>query len=243
MRLGRFALGALAISAVSFGIAGSLADWTVLDALGPRAALGGLGCRAMRLVTGDDAKSGTRTLPLPWTGSSTMEINLPATIFFEPGPSPQASVTGDPDLIEHLRFEGGRLAWKGGFPCSSVGALTLHISGPAPAAWRVNGAGSLTLSHLQQQTLAIAIRGSGKVVAEGMVQSLTLDVAGSARADLRALAARQVRAHIRGSANADIAPSEDADLTVAGSALVTVHGHPEHMRSRVAGSSEIRQEP
>jgi len=243
-RLGRFALGALALSAVSFAIVGSLADWATLDIGGPSDAIRSLGCRALRLTLRDGVSAGAeKTLPLPWTGGDTVSIDIPATVLFQPGPAGEASVTGEADLVDHLRLKGGRLTWEGGFDCHRASALTLRLQGPPPAAWRVNGSGSLALSNLQQEKLAIAIRGSGKIEATGAVRELTLDIAGSGRADLRALAVEALSAHIRGSANADIAPREDADITVAGSALVTIHGHPAHLRTRVAGSGEIRQEP
>jgi hypothetical protein len=240
-RLATVAAAAFAISAISFTIVVWIGDTELLGIDGPR----GIGCAALRMVARGGAQSGgpTDTVTLPWAGGGTVEINLPAQVFYRPAQTAEASVTGDAELIRHVRLVDGRLTGDGGGRCRSGGALTVHLAGPAPTAWRLNGSGSLSLSDLDQDTLAIDIRGSGHAEAQGKVRKLSLDVAGSARADLRALAAERVQARIRGSANTDIAPGEEADLTIAGSALVTVHGHPARMRSRVAGSGEIRQAP
>jgi hypothetical protein len=243
-RLASIAAAALATSAISFAVAAWIADAALLD-IGPRWAAHGITCAAARLVGRDGAASSSRTetAALSWPGGGTVEIDLPATVLYHPAPVAEASVSGDPDLIRQVRFDGGRLVSDGGFRCASAGRPIVRLAGPPPAAWRINGAGSLTLSGLKQDTLVLEMRGSARTEAEGTVRALSLEVSGSARADLRALVADEVRARIRGSANADIAPREEADLRIAGSALVTVHGHPTRMRSRVAGSSEIRQEP
>lgn len=244
-RLASIAAAALAISAISLAVAAWIADTALLDIGGPGGAMRGIGCAALRIVTRGSAGPGgpTGTVTLPWAGGGTVAINLPAQVFYRPAQTAEASITGDAELIRHVRLVDGRLTGDGNGYCGSGDALTVHLAGPAPAAWRLNGSGSLNLADLDQDALAIDIRGSGRAEAEGKVRELSLDVAGSGRADLRALAAERVQARIRGSGNVDIAPGEEADLTIAGSALVTVHGHPARMRSRVAGSGEIRQAP
>ncbi len=242
-RLATVAAAALAISAISFAVVVWIGDTELLDIGGPRGVMRGFACAAARLVGGAASSSPAQTLPLSWPSGGTVEINLPATVLYHPATVAEASVSGDPDVIGHVRFEGGRLVSDGRFPCVSADRATVRLAGPPPATWRINGAGALTLTGLDQDTLAIEMRGSARTEAEGRVRALSLEIAGSARADLRALRANEVHARIRGSGNADISPVEDADVVITGSAKVTVHGHPQRMRSRVAGSGEIRQEP
>jgi hypothetical protein len=244
-RLGSIAAAALAISAISFAAAVWIGDTELLDIGGPRGAMRGIACAGVRFIGGGGAPSSSRseTTALSWPDGGTVEINLPATVLYHPAPVAEASVSGDPDVIGHVRFEGGRLVSDGGFPCLSADRAIVHLAGPPPAAWRINGSGALTLTGLDQDTLAIELRGSARTEAEGRVRALSLEIAGSARADLRALMANEVHARIRGSGNADISPVEEADVVIAGSAKVTVHGHPQRLHSRVAGSGEIRQEP
>ena len=173
-RLATIAAAAFAISAISFAIAVWIGDTELLDIGGPRWAMRGIACTATRFVGHGTASSGpTETTALAWPGGGTVEINLPATVLYHPAPVAEASVSGDPDVISHVRFEGSRLVADGGFRCFSDGRPTVRLAGPPPAAWRINGAGSLALSGLDQNALAIEMRGSARTEAEGRVRALS----------------------------------------------------------------------
>jgi hypothetical protein len=103
----------------------------------------------------------------------------------------------------------------------------------------VNGAGKLLLDHLRQDSLTVAIHGSGSVRASGSADTLKVDIMGSGDALLEQLAARSSKIFIAGSGAANIAPIDDADIFIAGSGEVRLHTHPKHLNSRVAGSGQI----
>jgi hypothetical protein len=196
--------------------------------------------------TGQDdgvSASEPRIVDLAWRGSDAVEVNIPARVHYQPGPNAQASVSGDADLVGHVRMRDGTIEWDTIVNCYPADDLVVRLTGPAVPAWTLNGSGALDLSDIKQDALRITMHGSGTVTASGEAHEASLDVAGSGRADLGRLVTQQANARIRGSAEVDLAPREDADISIAGSAVVRLHGAVARIRSHVSGSGQIKQVP
>jgi len=129
-------------------------------------------------------KDNRRTVDLEWRGSDAVRITIPARVEYHPGPQAQASVSGDAELISHVRLRDGTLEWDAVDGCFPADDLVVQLSGPAVQVWTLNGSGQLTLTDLKQDTLHIAVYGSGTVAASGEARETLLDAAGSGRADL-----------------------------------------------------------
>jgi hypothetical protein len=184
-----------------------------------------------------------RTADLEWPGGDAVKINIPARVHYRPGPKPQASVSGDAEMIGHVRLRDGKLDWDTVVNCYSADDLVVRLSGPPVTAWTLNGSGNLELTDIKQDVLRIAMRGSGTVTASGEVRESSLDIAGSGRADLGGLVTQHANARIRGSAEADLAPREEVDVSISGSAVVRLHGAGALIHSHVSGSGQIKQVP
>jgi hypothetical protein len=107
----------------------------------------------------------------------------------------------------------------------------------------IRGSGEVNLSGVKQDVLRITMHGSGAVTASGEAHEVSLDAAGSGRADLGRLVTQQANAHIRGSGDVDLAPREDADISISGSGVVRLHGTVARIQSHVTGSGRINQVP
>ena len=192
----------------------------------------------------DDAKdkgsSGGQTAArdFDWNGGDQLELDVPGNLHFQPAAEWHLSIRAPQRVLDRLSVNDGRIALKPGRRHHWV-ALDIELSGPTLRDITLNGTGKLVLDHLQQDSLAVAIHGSGSVRATGSVESLKLDIMGSGDARLEQLAARSAKIFIAGSGNADIAPSDDADVFIAGSGDVRLHTHPKHLSSKVAGSGRI----
>jgi Putative auto-transporter adhesin, head GIN domain len=248
-----------------------------------------------------------RTVDLEWLGSDAVRIKIPARVHYQPGPKPQASVSGDADLVSHVRLRDGTLEWDtvewdGLVDCFPADDLVVQFTGPAITAWTLNGSGELDLSNvkqdvlritehgsgavtasgevheasldsagsgradlgrlvtqktsvnirgsadlkladIKQDVLRISMHGSGAVTASGTAHEVSLDAAGSGRADLGKLITERASAQIHGSANVDLAPRQEADIAISGSAVVKLHGAVAKINSHVSGSGDIRQVP
>jgi hypothetical protein len=200
------------------------------------------GCAARKAGSGEP-----RTVDLAWSGSDVVKIRIPARVHYQPGPKPQASVSGDAELVSHVRMRNGTLEWDTFDDtidhCFPVDSLVVQLSGPAVPAWTLNGSGEVDLSDIKQDTLHITTHGSGIVTASGEAHEVSLEAAGSSRADLSRLVTQQASARIHGSAEIDLAPRDDADISISGSAVVRLHGAAPRIRSHVSGSGQIKQVP
>ena len=248
-----------------------------------------------------------RTVDLEWLGSDAIKIKIPAQVHYQPGPKPQANVSGDADLVSHVRLHDGTLEWdtvdwNSLVDCYPADDLVVQLAGPAVTAWTLNGSGELDLADVKQDVLRIAMHGSGIVTASGEVREASLDAsgsgladlsrlvtqktsanihgsgalkladikqdvlritmrgsgvvtasgeahevslesAGSGRADLGRLITERASAQIYGSGNADLAPRQDADISIFGSSVVKLHGAVARINSHVSGSGQVKQVP
>ena len=192
---------------------------------------------------GNSSPGRTRTVDLEWGGSDAVQVNLPARVYYQPGPKAEASISGDPDIVSHVRMRQGTIEFDGPVNCFAADNLVVRLTGPAVQAWTVNGPGDLDLSNIKQDALRITIHGSGTITASGEAGETSLDVAGPSSANLGKLLTQRARARIRGTAEVDLAPREDADIAVYGRATVTLHGAVARIRSETSGSGQIKQVP
>lgn len=231
------------IAVVSFGI--TLACWAAI------ALSSGMGwiddSPAWAIVRGCGPSLWTRpgeikTIDLAWSGSDAVTVNIPAHVYYQPGSKAQASISGDAELISHVRMRDGTLAWDSTF-CVTDDNLTVRLSGPPVTAWTLNGSGTLKLADIKQDALRIVTRGSGTVTGGGESRQASVDVSGSGNVDLSRLVTRKADARIRGSADVQLAPRDDAAIEIYGSGTVSLHGPVARVSSHVAGSGQIKQVP
>jgi Putative auto-transporter adhesin, head GIN domain len=249
-RLAFIAMVSLAVSAACGLLAVLATAWVGDDhrswAATTRSCAAMLWAKKSGSATGQDdgaSASEPHTADLEWRGSDAVKIDIPARVHYQPGPNAQASVSGDADLVSHVRMHDGAIEWDTIVNCFPADDLVVRLTGPAVPAWTLNGSGELELSDIRQDVLHITMHGSGAVTASGEAHETSLDVAGSSRADLRRLVTREANARIRGSAEIDLSPREDVDISISGSAVVRLHGPVARIRSHVSGSGQIKQVP
>ncbi|WP_245317192.1 GIN domain-containing protein, partial [Bradyrhizobium manausense] len=107
----------------------------------------------------------------------------------------------------------------------------------------MSGSTKLKLADAKQDMLRVVMSGSSAMTASGTAHEVSLDSAGSSRANLGGLITEQASAKIHGSGDVDLAPRQDADISVSGSAVVKLHGAVARVNSHVSGSGEIKRVP
>jgi hypothetical protein len=183
------------------------------------------------------------TVTLPWEASDSLDISLPASVDYQPGPKAEAVVSGDAELVKHVRLTSRALEFDSSFNCFIGGKLSVRLTGPAVANWRLSGSSRLKLSGIDQDAIEIGISGSGSVAATGAARQMSLRISGSGSGDLARLAAKRAEIRISGSGDADIAAQDEADVRISGSGSLRLHGHPARMHSQISGSGRVSQEP
>jgi len=184
-----------------------------------------------------DASATSRDLE--WDGSDHFSLAVPGHASYTPGSGDKVHVTGDAQLLAHLRVRDGRLEldcrnWRG-----DSDALTITLPGQEFQKFGIAGSGNLVLQNLNQERLKFSIAGSGNIKAEGKVEHADIHIAGSGDVDLGHVQSRVTEVHIAGSGNTDIAPTDEADIHIAGSGDVNLRSNPKKLETHIAGSGRI----
>ena len=251
-RLGRIADVSLSIAAAC-GIVKALSsaqDWVEGDDL-PWTKIAWTGtsrsCGAMPRSNKADARE-RRTVDIAWPGGDAVRIRIPAHVHFQPGPTPQASVSGDADLVSHVRLRDGTLEWDTAewgrlVDCVRADDLVVQLSGPAVTAWTVDGSAVLDLSDIRQDALRITAHGSGAVTARGEAGDAVVDASGSGHVDFGRLVTRATTANLHGSGNLNLADikQESLRITLHGSGGIAATGsvHEVSLESGGSGRAEL----
>lgn len=256
-RLGRIAMVSLSVAGLC-GVITALASaqdwveggdlpWTGLSWVRTSWAGASRSCTALPGANKTGSRE-RRTADLAWSGSDAVMIRIPAQVHFRPGPSPKASVTGDADIVEHVRLRDGQLAWDTAewghaIDCLQPDDLVVQLSGPAVTAWTVSGSAALDLSDLHQDVVRITARGSGAVTASGDVRDVAVEAAGSGQVDLGRLVTQTATANLHGSGNLRLADAkqESLRLTLHGSGAVSAGGtaHEVSLDSSGSGRADL----
>jgi hypothetical protein len=225
---GLIALGGITLCAMALGAAAAIGDpdGKSFGIFGDRPA-----CNFD--MAGHD---GTRTIA--WDGSETVGIAVPADAKYTRGSGDAVTVTGDANLIQHVRVREGNIEMD----CHSwhrEGRMAINLPGRTFTKFGVAGSGSMLLSGIDQPELKLGVAGSGDVTATGKTGKLDIGIAGSGKMHLGKLAANDVQLKIAGSGNTEIAPSGDLSVKIAGSGKVHLMTEPKHIETKIAGSGEI----
>src|SRR5262249_35271517 len=178
---------------------------------------------------GDSA--GPRERSLPWDGGDSVELSLPGTVHWRAGEGNELVVRGAPGVAKHVELHGNRIV----LTCRGrTGSLDITLPGRAFRRIGIAGSGNLVMENLNQPELDLRISGSGSMGAQGSVDRLTVNVAGSGDARLGELLAKQATVHISGSGKVEASPKDQADIKISGSGDVKLLTRPADLRTKVS---------
>jgi hypothetical protein len=187
-------------------------------------------------------KTGTATATsrtLNWAGSDQVSLNVPGRARYAPSGDDQLHISGDPDIVAHVRVRGGHIE----LDCRSGNwgdhALDITLPGRRFDKFGIAGSGKLELNDLDQREIRVSIAGSGSIKARGKVDEVRINIAGSGDADLGEVASEDATVKIAGSGNADVAPRDEVEVHIAGSGDVNLHTNPRHVETHIMGSGRI----
>jgi hypothetical protein len=184
--------------------------------------------------------AGTTSRDIDWDGSDHVGLSIGGHASYTPGSNDKVHVTGDSQLVSHVRVRDGRIeldcrnGWR-----DQRDSLEITLPGREFKKFGIAGSGNLVLHNLDQGMLKVSIAGSGNIKADGKVEHAEIHIAGSGDADLGAVKSQVTEVHIAGSGNTDIAPTEEAEIHIAGSGDVNLHSNPRKLETHIAGSGRI----
>ncbi|HEX4637127.1 MAG TPA: DUF2807 domain-containing protein, partial [Rhizomicrobium sp.] len=155
---------------------------------------------------------------MDWDDSDKFGLAINTHASYRPGTDNRLHVTGDPQLLAHLRLRSGTLemncrGWR-----SRTHDLAVILPGREFRRFAIYGGGSLTLDALDQADTNIEIDGAGDIKANGRADDLKATINGSGRIDFDQLQSRQATAEIHGSGTIQAKGKiDDLHIGIAGS--------------------------
>ena len=172
-----------------------------------------------------------------------LEVAGAASVEVTRADSCSLEVHGDDNLVDLLETEmrGSTLcvSFKRGTIFSSSLPLKVVATAPSVVHVELSGSGYVTLASLKQPELQVELNGSGDVIADGVVSSVSLTLNGSGDIDSRRLQARKAPIKLHGSGDIRALATGEAKVRLHGSGDVTVAGNPPSRDAKVSGSGDI----
>ena len=136
---------------------------------------------------------------MAWDGSDKFGLAINSHASYRPGTGDMLHVTGDPQVLAHLRVRDGTLelncrGWR-----NRAHDLTITLPGREFHRFAIYGGGDITLDALDQADTKIEIDGAGDIKANGRMGDLKTTINGSGRIDFDQVEAREAKAAIHGS--------------------------------------------
>lgn len=185
-----------------------------------------------------------------WNGGDTLALDAPINIRYEPKRSsqgapqgsPQVSLTGPAEVLQHVKVSDGRIAADTSVTRASGRKIEAVVSGATIRKFVINGGENLDLGEIDQQGLDLHLNGSGTVSGHGKVEQLNLTIAGSGKANLGGLSVTgDSKVSILGSGDATLSPHGKVKLFIAGSGDLRLLTKPAEIRQTIVGSGEVKQ--
>lgn len=179
---------------------------------------------------------------LPWSGVSSLDIDLTADVQYVQAVGPATvTVTGPQRAVERVILRGESLRYEGRNRHSRYPTLTVVIRAPGVTAFELSGGSTLAIEGYRQDTLKLDISGGAEVTAKGETRDIDLEVSGSGDADLGGLKAKGARVDLSGAGDATIAPTEWAQIEVSGAGDVRLLTRPARLDTEVSGAGRIQE--
>lgn len=169
-------------------------------------------------------------------GAGTMDVRV--------GPAKKVEIEIDDNLLPEIATEvrDGVLQIGSKHLILSDKGLHVTIQTPDLDSLDLSGTCAARIYGIRGSKFQVDISGSGKLGASGDVDSVTLDISGSGRADLSSLQSRAAIAIISGSGSAKIDARESLKTDISGSGSVTYTGNPAHVEKSISGSGSVEPE-
>jgi hypothetical protein len=177
-----------------------------------------------------------------WNGGDTLALDAPINIRYQQEGTPQVSVTGPAEAIEHVRVSEGRIAADTSLSRKSGRKVEAVVTGIPIRKFVVNGGEHLDLGEVKQPDLDLHINGNGTVTGSGEVDRIRLTVAGPGTAALGGLSVTDnAKVAILGNGVVALAPLGDVRLFIAGNGRLNMASKPRSVSQTIIGHGEIEQ--
>jgi beta-lactamase regulating signal transducer with metallopeptidase domain len=171
-----------------------------------------------------------------------IEIDGSNDVIVRRGSSNYVDFQNDAELASHTRtiVDGGSLVIdQTGDSYDDRPHKAIVVYAGSIGAIEIDGSADVKLENASGERLAIAISGSGNLVATGSVSNVDLRIEGSGDADMLGLIASTIHISSEGSGSVKVTAPQTLAISLQGSGDVAVRGTPKHVSTEINGSGSI----
>ena len=187
------------------------------------------------------ATTQARSLP-PFTGVDLAGAN---NVTVQVGGRQSVIVHADSNLLRRVttRVRSGRLV-IGTTPgnLSAKTPMFVVVSLPSLDDIRLQGAGNISVTGINSESLTVELPGSGNIYATGTTTTVDVTISGEGNAVLRQLIARDANAALRGDGSIMLTATHSLTARLSGSGTILYGGDPPHVTQRVTGNGTVSAE-
>ena len=180
----------------------------------------------------------------PASGFSVVSASLPARVVVVQSGGESLSVTAEDNILPLVRTQvvDGRLVLSlaPAIGISITRGIVIEVSARTVSAIDATGATRVELAGLETDALALHVSGASDVTASGTVRELRLDLSGTVRCQLEALASRSAITVVSGTSCARLRVADSLTATATGISVVEYYGDPAVV-ANVSGASAVRR--
>lgn len=188
------------------------------------------------LVGSGKMKTETRTV----SEFTALKLDAPAEVSIVVGEGQSVELTADDNYLNSVitDVDGSTLKIRNKNGSYRNTTLRVAIKVASLKDVHVNGSGEVSIRRLKGDLFGAEISGSGEILAEGAVKSVSGKINGSGNIELAKVTAETGRASINGSGEIEIYSSKSAEAKINGSGTIRVAGGGA-IESKINGSGEV----
>jgi hypothetical protein len=177
---------------------------------------------------------------LEWDGTDELGISVGGRAVYTPGSDGKVHITGDPQLLAHIRIREGNIELDCKNGKFDTAKLSIALPGREFKAFNIASTTRLELKNLFQDQLEFDVAGAATLRGTGIVRQLSINSASSGSIDLGTVAADTAKVNSSGSGRIVVAPHGQTHINIVGTGDVALRTKPSDLTYNVVGSGRVR---
>lgn len=184
----------------------------------------------------DSGRTEVITRQIPWDGSSSLVLGMPAAVRYVQGEPAGITAKGPHRSVSTLQVNGGyvndRLLHTGE-------PLELEIRAPAISRFELNGRSTLRIEGYDQDSLSVTTQGAATVAVDGRARQAKITMQGRSEVNLSGLAVENLDGKVGGAGTLVAAPTRVANLEVRNVASAVLLTRPAELNTRLIDEGRV----
>jgi hypothetical protein len=186
--------------------------------------------------TNDSGKTEVITRQIPWDGSRSLVLGVPAAVRYVQGEPAGITARGQHRSVSTLEVSGGFVKDK---LLHTGEPLELEIRAPAISHFELNGRSTLRIEGYDQDSLSVTTQGAATVAVDGRARQVNVSMQGRSDVNLARLNVENLDGKVGGAGTLVAAPTRVANLEVRNVASAVLLSRPVELNMKLIDEGRV----